>query len=97
MKDFIQTKFAANTGQVSDVNEFSGVDKKLKLLRGECRNKDKIIKILLENLFEREIINVSYKDNSVYVLHTPRFTCSNSNELQVFNKSRSFTNRNKTR
>ena len=42
MKDFIQTKFAANTGQVSDVNEFSGVDKKLKLLRGNAAIKTKL-------------------------------------------------------
>ena len=55
----------ANTGQVNDDNEFSGVDKNLKFLWEGCHNKDKIISILLENLFEQEITNFSYKDNSV--------------------------------
>ena len=40
---------------------------KLKFLREKCRNKDKIINILLENLFEREITNISYKDSSVKI------------------------------
>ena len=41
MKDLIQTKVAANTGQVSDFSEFSGVEENLKFLPKECRNKDK--------------------------------------------------------
>ena len=61
----IRTTVTANTGQVSDYNKFSGVDENLKFLREECHNKDKIINILLEDLFERENINVSYKDNSI--------------------------------
>ena len=65
MKDLVRTTVTANTGQVSDDNEFSRVDENLKFLRNECRNKDKIINILLKNLFERENTNVSYKDNSV--------------------------------
>ena len=65
MKDLIRTTVTANTGQVSNYNEFSGVDENLKFLREECRNKDKIINTLLEDLFERENINVSYKDNSI--------------------------------
>ena len=68
MKDSIQTKVTANTGKVSDINKFSGVDNNLKFLWEECRNKRKIINILLENLFKREITNVSYKDNSVKFL-----------------------------
>ena len=59
MKDFIRTAVTANTGQVSDDNEFSGVDENRKFLREECRSKDKIINILLENLFEQENTNVS--------------------------------------
>ena len=68
LKDSIQTKVTANTGKVSDINKFSGVDNNLKFLWEECRNKHKIINILLENLFKREITNVSYKDNSVKFL-----------------------------
>ena len=60
MKDLIRMTVTANTGQVSDDNEFSGVDKNLKFLLEKCRNKDKIISILSENLFERENTNVSY-------------------------------------
>ena len=47
MKDLIQTKVAANTGQVSDFNEFSGVEENLKFLREECSNKGKKINLLL--------------------------------------------------
>ena len=65
MKDLIRTTVTANTGQVSDYNEFSGMDENLRFLREECRSKDKIINILLEDLFERENINVSYKDKSI--------------------------------
>ena len=115
MKDLIRTKVTANTGQVSDVNEFSGVDKNLKFLQKECSNKEKVINILLKDLFKREMTKIYYKDNSVkilaidyfeetaanwkrsYVLHKPRFTCKHSNRLQVFEKSRGFTNRNNTR
>ena len=79
MKDLIRTTVTADTVQVSDVNEFSGVDENLKFLREECRNKDKIINILLENLFEREITNVSYKDNSV------KFSQSKKSETEFRN------------
>ena len=79
MKDLIRTTVTADTIQVSDVNEFSGVDEKLKFLREECRNKDKIINILLENLFEREITNVSYKDNSI------KFSQSKKSETEFRN------------
>ena len=79
MKDLIRTTVTADTVQVSDVNEFSGVDENLKFLREECRNKDKIINILLENLFEREITNVSYRDNSI------KFSQSKKSETEFRN------------
>ena len=82
MKDLIRTTFTANTDQVSDDNEFSGVDENLKFLRDECRNKDKIISILLENLFERENTNVSYKDNSA------KFSQSKMSETEFRNPKR---------
>ena len=44
------------------------MDGNLEFLREECRNKDKIINSLLENLFEREITNASYKNNSANIL-----------------------------
>ena len=65
MKDLIRTKITAKTVQVNDINEFSGVDENLQVLRKEHRIKDKIINILLENLFEQEITSVTDKDSSV--------------------------------
>ena len=65
MKDLIRTKITAKTVQVNDINEFSGVDENLQVLRKEYRIKDKIINILLENLFEQEITSVTDKDSSV--------------------------------
>ena len=52
MKDLIRMKITAKTVQVNDINEFSGVDENLQVLGKEYRIKDKIINILLENLFE---------------------------------------------
>ena len=65
MKDLIRMKITAKTVQVNDINEFSGVDENLQVLRKEYRIKDKIINILLENLFEQEITSVTDKDSSV--------------------------------
>ena len=65
MKDLIRMKITAKTVQVNDINEFSGVDKNLQVLGKEYRIKDKIINILLENLFEQEITSVTDKDSSV--------------------------------
>ena len=65
MKDLIQTKVTVNTGRVSDIYEFSRENENVTFSRDEFRNKDKIINIWLENLFEREITSISYKDNSV--------------------------------
>ena len=65
MKDLIRTKITAKTVQVNDINEFSGVDENLQVLGKEYRIKDKIINILLENLFEQEITSVTDKDSSV--------------------------------
>ena len=65
MKDLIQTKVTVNTGRVSDIYEFSRENENVKFSRDEFRNKDKIINIWLENLFEREITSISYKNNSV--------------------------------
>ena len=65
MKDLIRTKITAKTVQVNDINEFSGVDENLQVLRKEYRIKNKIINILLENLFEQEITSVTDKDSSV--------------------------------
>ena len=62
MKDLIRTKVTVDTAQVSDIKELLGVDVNLKFLPEDYRNKDKIISILLESLFEREITNVSWKD-----------------------------------
>ena len=83
MKDLVRTTVTANTGQASDDNEFSGADENLKFLRNECRNKDKIINILLKNLFERENTNVSYKDNSV------KFSQRKISETELRNPKRS--------
>ena len=82
MKDLIRTTVTANTGQVSDDNEFSGVNENLKFLREECHNKDKIIDILLENLFEWENTNVSYKGNSA------KFSQSKISETEFRNPKR---------
>ena len=79
MKDLIRTTVTANTDQVSDDDEFLGVDEYLKFLWEGCHNKDKIINILLENLFEQEITNFSYKDNSV------KFSQSNISETEFRN------------
>ena len=49
---------------------------------GGIHNKDKIINILLENLFEREITNFSYKDNSV------KFSQSKKSETEFRNPKR---------
>ena len=65
MKDLIQTKVTVNTGRVSDIYEFSRENENVTFSRDEFRNKDKIINIWLENLFEREITSISYKNNSV--------------------------------
>ena len=65
MKDLIRMKITAKTVQVNDINEFSGVDENLQVLGKEYRIKDKIINILLENLFEQEITSVTDKDSSV--------------------------------
>ena len=65
MKDLIQTKVTVNTGRVSDIYEFSRENENVTFSRDEFRNNDKIINIWLENLFEREITSISYKDNSV--------------------------------
>ena len=65
MKDLIQTKVTVNTGRVSDIYEFSRENENITFSRDEFRNKDKIINIWLENLFEREITSISYKNNSV--------------------------------
>ena len=62
MKDLIRTKVRVNTAQVSDIKKLLGVDENLKFLREDYRNKDKLISILLESSFEREITNVSCKD-----------------------------------
>ena len=62
MKDLIRTKVTVNTAQVSDIKKLLGVDENLKFLREDYRNKDKLISILLESSFEREITNVSCKD-----------------------------------
>ena len=62
MKDLIRTKVTVDTAQVSDIKELLGVDVNLKFLPEDYHNKDKIISILLESLFEREITNVSWKD-----------------------------------
>ena len=55
------------------------MDENLKFLWEEYHNKDKIINILLENLFEREIANFSYKDNSV------KFSQSKKSETEFRN------------
>ena len=71
MKDLIQTKVTASIDHVNNVNEFLRVNKNLKFLKEQWCNKDKVIKRLLEIMkiwFEREIINVSYKNNFVKVL-----------------------------
>ena len=65
MRDLIQTKVTVNTGRVSDIYEFSRENENVTFSRDEFRNNDKIINIWLENLFEREITSISYKDNSV--------------------------------
>ena len=54
MKDLIWTNVSPNTDQVSEVNEFLRVDKILKFLQ-----EGKITNILLENSYDRKIINVS--------------------------------------
>lgn len=71
MKDLIQTKVTASIDHVNNVNEFLRADKNLNFLKEQCWNKDKVIKRLLEIMkiwFEREIINVSYKNICVKVL-----------------------------
>ena len=65
MKDLIQTKVTINTGRVSDIYEFLRENENVTFSWDEFRNKDKIINIWLEDLFEREITSISYKDNSV--------------------------------
>ena len=82
MKDLIRTTVTTNTGQVDDVDEFSGLDENLKFLREEYRNKEKIRNILLDNSLEREITNVSYKDNSV------KFSQSKISETEFRNPKR---------
>ena len=42
MKDSIRTTVTSNTGKFSDISQFPGVGKNLKLFFEECRNKDKI-------------------------------------------------------
>ena len=65
MKDLIQTKVTINTGRVSDIYEFLRENENVTFSWDEFRNKDKIINIWLEDLFEQEITSISYKDNSV--------------------------------
>lgn len=65
MKDLIQTKVTINTGRISDIYEFLRENENVTFSWDEFRNKDKIINIWLEDLFEREIASISYKDNSV--------------------------------
>lgn len=65
MKDLIQIKVTINTGRVSDIYEFWRENENVTFSWDEFRNKDKIINIWLEDLFEQEITSISYKDNSV--------------------------------
>lgn len=65
MKDLIQIKVTISTGRVIDIYEFWRENENVTFSWDEFRNKDKIINIWLEDLFEQEITSISYKDNSV--------------------------------